>query len=99
MGMSGAAPVVALSATAGIPFDLTVTLFDAYGNVATGYAGTVHFTSSDASAQLPAGYLFTPADKGIHVFKVLLKTKGQQTITASDNLNSSLTGAWVVTVL
>jgi len=26
---------------------------DAYGNTATGYTGTVHFTSSDAKAALP----------------------------------------------
>src|SRR5476651_1934086 len=97
IGSSSASPVVALSATAGVPFDLTVTAYDAYGNVATGYAGTVHFTSSDASAQLPADFSFTPADKGVHIFKVLLKTKGKQTLNLTDN--GSLTLDWVVTVI
>ncbi|MGO9151709.1 S53 family peptidase, partial [Mycobacterium sp.] len=32
---------------------VTVTAEDPYGNVATGYAGTVHFTSSDPIAKLP----------------------------------------------
>jgi hypothetical protein len=29
---------------------VTVTALDAYGNIATGYTGTVHFTSSDIAA-------------------------------------------------
>ena len=33
--------------TAGAAHNVTVTAYDAYGNVATGYTGTVHFTSSD----------------------------------------------------
>src|SRR5207244_3861119 len=36
-----------------------VTAFDAYGNLATNYAGTVHFTSSDGHAVLPADSVFT----------------------------------------
>jgi len=37
-----------------------VTASDAYGNLATKYTGTVHFTSSDGSATLPADYTFRP---------------------------------------
>src|SRR5205823_4186619 len=33
---------------AGAPFNVTVTALDAQGQVAQGYTGTVHFTSSDA---------------------------------------------------
>ena len=40
--------------TAGSVHNVTVTAYDTYGNVATGYTGTVHFTSSDAQATLPA---------------------------------------------
>ena len=41
-------------ATAGTAFNFTVTAQDAFGNTATGYSGTVHFTSSDARrATLP----------------------------------------------
>ena len=38
---------------------MTVTAYDAYGNVATGYTGTVAFTSSDPQACFPADYTFT----------------------------------------
>ena len=42
--MSAEAPA---SATAGVAFNFTVTALDALGNTATGYSGTVHFTSTD----------------------------------------------------
>jgi hypothetical protein len=45
----------------------TVTALDPYGNVATGYRGTVHFTSSDAAASLPADYTFTSTDAGVQI--------------------------------
>ena len=41
---------------------------DAFGNTATGYTGTVHFTSTDGQAVLPADYTFTAGDAGIHTF-------------------------------
>jgi hypothetical protein len=70
--------------TAGIPFTVTVTVVDLSGNVVTGYLGTVHFTSSDTRATLPADYTFTPADPGTHAFMVTLLTPGRQTVTATD---------------
>jgi hypothetical protein len=79
------------STTAGSAFSVTLTVRDAYGNVATGYTGTVHFTSSDAEAVLPANYTFTSADAGSHAFSVTLKTAGSQSITATDTLTSGLT--------
>ena len=86
------------SATAGTSFSLTVTAEDAYGNVATGYTGTVHFTSSDGQAALPADYTFTPGDGGVHTFTVTLKTAGSQTVTATDTASSSITGQASLTV-
>ena len=41
----------AASTTAGVSQSFTVTAKDAYGNTATGYTGTVHFTSSDVQAR------------------------------------------------
>ena len=35
--------------TAGVASNFTVTAYDPYGNIATGYTGTVHFTSTDSS--------------------------------------------------
>ena len=39
-----------------MPGNFTVTAYDPYGNVATGYSGTVQFTSSDSQAVLPGNY-------------------------------------------
>ena len=64
----------------------------------TGYTGTVHFTSSDGSAVLPANYTFTAGDAGTHVFSVTLKTAGTQSITATDTVTGSITGTQNVTV-
>jgi len=72
------------SATAGAQLSLTVAAADSLGNRITGYSGTVHFTSSDAHAVLPADYAFQASDKGAHVFQVTLATAGPQTISASD---------------
>ena len=87
------------SATAGAPFSVTVTAKDPYGNTAngstTGYLGTVHFTSSDGQAGLPANYTFTAGDAGVHTFTngVTLNTTGSQTVTATDTVTSSITGS------
>jgi hypothetical protein len=77
--------------TAGVAGYFTVTAFDPYGNIATGYTGTVHFGSSDAKAALPANYTFTAADAGTHSFSAALKTAGTQWITATDIGNSAFT--------
>jgi hypothetical protein len=79
--------------TAGASHTFVVTAKDAYGNVATGYTGTVHFTSSDARAALPANYTFTAADAGVHTFSAALKTAGTQSITATDTAAAGITGA------
>jgi hypothetical protein len=67
---------------------------DPYGNLATGYTGTVHFSSSDGQAALPANYAFTAADAGTHTFSngATLKTAGTQSVTATDTVTGSITG-------
>jgi hypothetical protein len=87
------------SITSGTAFSLTVTALDPYSNVATGYTGTVHFTSSDSKAVLPADYTFTSTDAGVHTFSNLkLKTKGSESITATDTVTSSVVGSLTITV-
>ena len=88
------------SATAGVPFNITVTALNASNSTATGYTGTVQFTSSDSKvAGLPANYTFTAADNGVHTFTGLtLKTAGTQTVTATDTGTSSITGKATVAV-
>jgi hypothetical protein len=78
------------AATAGSSVPFTVQALDAYGNTATGYTGTVHLTSSDGQAVLPANYTFTAADAGVHLFVVTLKTAGTQSILATDTANANL---------
>jgi len=78
--------------TAGVPGSFAVSGHDAFNNIATGYRGTVHFTSSDGSATLPADYAFTATDSGMHIFSATLNTVGSQTITATDMVNATITG-------
>jgi hypothetical protein len=70
----------------------SVTAYDAYGNVATGYTGTVSSSSSDDAAELPDDYTFTTADNGMHYFAAALNTPGIQWITATDTANPNVTG-------
>jgi hypothetical protein len=73
-------------ATAGTPFSITVRAEDAYGNTASGYTGTVGFSSSDPNAFLPSPYQFTSNDFGAKTLGgVILRATGTQTITVSDN--------------
>jgi hypothetical protein len=77
------------AATAGTAFSATVTAQDAFNNTATGYTGTVHFSSSDPQAALPANSTLT---NGVGSFSVTLKTVGNRTITATDTVTSSIIG-------
>jgi hypothetical protein len=79
--------------TAGAAQTFTVTAYDAFGNVATGYTGTVHFTSSDSQAALPANFTITPEELGTFLFSATLKTAGNQSITATDTTTGSITGS------
>ncbi|MCU1391812.1 MAG: hypothetical protein JWM34_240 [Ilumatobacteraceae bacterium] len=71
------------------PVNVTVTAFDQYGNVANGYGGVLHFTSTDPAAVLPvdAGLI-----SGVGSFQATPKTVGSRTITATDTVTSSITG-------
>jgi hypothetical protein len=86
------------SAQVGVAFNITVTARDLYGNLAGGYLGTVHFTSTDGAAVLPADYTFTSTDKGKHTFSVTLNTAGAQVLKVTDTVNSKLTGKVTVSV-
>jgi hypothetical protein len=86
-------------AVAGGPITVTVLVLDQYHHVMPGYAGTVHLTSNDSSAVLPADYTFVPGtDMGKHTFTVTFKTVGAETITATDTKTASITGQATVNV-
>jgi hypothetical protein len=77
------------TATVGQSFSFTVTAEDLYGNTLSGYSGTVHFTSSDPLAVLPANSTLL---SGTGTFNATLNTQGSQTITATDTTSSTING-------
>jgi len=80
---------VPANATAGSAFNFTLTALDRYNNTATGYTGTIHFTSSATGATLPANATLT---NGVGTFSATFNTLGQWTLTAKDLLSSALAG-------
>ena len=70
-------------------FNFTVTALDAANNVVTTYTRTVHFTSTDAQAILPADSRMI---NGVGNFSVTFKSLGGQTITAIDTVTASIAG-------
>jgi hypothetical protein len=77
---------------AGLAFSVTVQGLDPSNQLAENYRGSVHFTSSDGAATLPADYTFSAADNGAHTFSVTLRTAGRQTVTVADAVQSNITG-------
>jgi len=77
------------SATSGSAFSFTVTALDQFNNTAASYSGTVHFTSNDGLASLPADTTLT---NGAGTFSATLRTAGGRTITATDTGTPSITG-------
>lgn len=76
----------------GLAFELTVTAQDQFGNTATGYTGTVAFSSTRGSSGLPANYTFTAADAGSKKFNVTPPRVGKQVITVRDTAaNTTIT--------
>ncbi len=81
---------------AGVPLSLTVTVEDQYGNTVTSYAGTIHFTSTDPNAVLPADALLT---NGTGTFLVTFKTAGMQSVGVVDVNDAALAGASIATTI
>jgi hypothetical protein len=81
------------ASVAGVSESFTVTALANSGATWTNYTGTVHFTSTDPQAVLPADYTFTSADQGVHTFTATLKTAGTQSITATDAVFASISAS------
>ena len=77
------------TATAGAAFSVTVTAKDASNATVPSYAGTVHFTSTDGSATLPANATLS---SGVGTFSVTLNAAGTFTVTATDTLTGTING-------
>jgi dUTPase len=86
---------VPATVTAGSALSPEVSVLDTFGNVVTGYTGTVRFSSDDAVASLPSDYTFTSADAGRHVFTggLVLKRAGARRVSVTDSTQSTLTAA------
>ncbi|HEV2840506.1 MAG TPA: hypothetical protein VGW39_04195 [Chthoniobacterales bacterium] len=69
-------------------FNFTVRAVDQFGDTATDYAGTIHFTST-SNGSLPPDSTLT---NGTGTFAATLFTEGNHTITATDTINPSVTG-------
>jgi YVTN family beta-propeller protein len=75
--------------TEGTPFTFTVKALDATNAVVPTYTGTVHITTSDTAAKLPADATLA---QGVGTFTVTFNTTGNQTITASDTVGDASSG-------
>ena len=77
------------TADTGSVFSFTVTALDDMDNVASGYSGTVRFTSTDGKAVLPTN---TALAGGMGMFSATFYSVGEQKITASDTVLASMSG-------
>ncbi|WP_263357026.1 beta strand repeat-containing protein [Acidicapsa ligni] len=77
------------TATVGTPVSFTVQALDASNAPVTNYSTTLHFTSNDTAATLPAD---SPLTNGTGTYTATLRTTGSQTITATDTINNTLIG-------
>src|SRR6184192_1497519 len=71
---------IASPRTAGTATSVRVKALDIFGNMAASYRGTIHFTSTDPAASLPADYTFTAADAGDHTFAATAAMPGGVTL-------------------
>ena len=81
------------SASKNAPISFALTAKNPSGLLGTdiAFVGTVHFTSNDPSATLPADFTFTPANAGVANLSATLRTVGLKSITATDTRNSAIT--------
>src|SRR5207245_1801809 len=77
------------SITAGGAVTVAVTALADFNNTATGYTGTVHFTSTARPASPPA---HTTLTHSAGTFSATFAKSGSQTLTATDTANGALTG-------
>jgi len=85
-------------AKAGVAQTATVTVYDPYGNRATGFRGQVMFEAPfDRQPSLPGPYTFTSTDAGRHTFPagVTLRHAGSQEVFAE---SGSLFGSEEITI-
>jgi len=94
IGQYGLATILVVSGPASAVGDAaqsyTVTAKDQNGQTVLNYPGTVAITSSDPAAKLPANATLT---NGVGTFSVTFTTAGTQSVTATDTVQSGITGS------
>lgn len=84
------------SATAGRETPFSVRALDAFGNLITGFAGEVRFSSSDPAATLPAGADFAGGEA--RLLAATFRTGGTQTLTVEHAADAAIAGSAEVLV-
>lgn len=82
----------------GSPFQIYAAAQSGTSGRATGFTGTVFFSSSDPLATLPSSYTFVLTDEGGREFTAILRTPGVQTIFVHDSAGNLPPGILVMTV-
>ena len=102
-GVASVKQTIAISGTGAYTFTpvLTIPSTSVSGTAFTGtltvinpqalYTGTMHFTSTDVKAVLPADTTYATADKSTRTFTFTLETAGPQCITVVDTTDSTIT--------
>jgi hypothetical protein len=86
------------TAAPSLPFTFSVTALDPYGNVATGFGGTIRFSSSDSKASLP-GYAILTSGMGTLTAAFSANTKNSyQTLAAIDIVSRNISGSVTIFV-
>src|SRR5207237_2963210 len=68
--------------SAGCGCSVAVCAPDAFNNTVTGYTGTIHFTSPDGQAVLPANYPFVAGDNGSQIGRASCRARAAGTEAA-----------------
>jgi CSLREA domain-containing protein len=87
------AVTVPATAVAGTPTTVSVTAQDTYGNTVTTYSGTVHFTSNDPNAVLPANSTLASGTSSFSATFLTATAGATATITAADTVSTTITGS------
>ncbi|HEV3385957.1 MAG TPA: hypothetical protein VG097_14155, partial [Gemmata sp.] len=79
------------SVNAGTSENFTVTAYNANGTEDTGYTGIAEFSSSDSKAQFSQNDV--ELSGGVGSYSVTFETAGTQKVTATDSVNTGMTGS------
>lgn len=89
--------------TTGVAFDFTVTAKSG-ATTDTAYTGTVHFTSNETTATLPADYTYVLGDAGTHTFSMTFNRSHDVNahdtflVNARDTVNNTIAGSDITDV-